>query len=87
MKILHVINGLNMGGAEQNLLNLLQNSHNSSFNHTVVSLSDEGLLGKEIKKLNIKLYCLNINKNSFLLFKILRYFISIFRLSIIIKKK
>ncbi|MAH99187.1 MAG: hypothetical protein CMA12_07615 [Euryarchaeota archaeon] len=86
MKILHVINGLNMGGAEQNLLNLLKNSHNSTFNHTVVSLSDEGVLGKEIKKLNIKIYCLNINKNSFFLIKILRYFISIFRLSIIIKK-
>ena len=86
MKILHVINGLNMGGAEQNLLNLLKNSNNSLFNHTVVSLSDEGILGKEIKKLNIKLYCLNINKNSFFLIKIIRYFISIFRLSIIIKK-
>ena len=86
MKIIHVINGLNMGGAEQNLFNLLKNSHNSKFNHTVVSLSDEGKLGEDIKKLSIKLYCLNINKNSFFLIKLFRYFISVYKLSIIIKK-
>ena len=86
MKIIHIITGLNRGGAEQNLLNLLRNTDYSKFQPCVVSLTDEGEIGIFIKELNVPLYSLNINKSKFFIIKIFIYLISIFKLAFIIKK-
>ena len=86
MKIIHIITGLNRGGAEQNLLNLLRNTDYSKFQPCVVSLTDEGEIGIFIKELNVPLYSLNINKSKFFIIKFFIYLISIFKLAFIIKK-
>lgn len=59
MRCLHVITGLNSGGAEGVLFNLC--IHDLSNKHTVVSLSDYGVYGPLLKELKIEVICLNIN--------------------------
>jgi glycosyltransferase involved in cell wall biosynthesis len=76
MRCLHVITGLNSGGAEGVLYNLCIHDLNNI--HTVVSLSDDGLYGPLLRESNIKVISLNINGylslfNAFIrLFRIIR---------------
>jgi hypothetical protein len=58
MKLLHIINDLDPGGAEKILYKILSNSLEK---HFVVSLKKNGLLLNDINKLNIKYFYLNIN--------------------------
>jgi glycosyltransferase involved in cell wall biosynthesis len=59
MKVLHVITGLNNGGAEAILYNIISNKkHNVE--HEVISLSDNGYYGGLIKNKGIKVTTLNI---------------------------
>lgn len=60
MKVLHIITGLSTGGAETMLYKLLKNLDQSSFNCTVVSLTDYGEFGKNIEALGIKVIALNM---------------------------
>lgn len=53
MKIIHIITGLNTGGAEHALYNLLQGGLNSEFDSHVISLSDEGTVGAQIEALAV----------------------------------
>jgi glycosyltransferase involved in cell wall biosynthesis len=62
MKILHVITGLGIGGAEKMLLNLLAGMDRARFDAGVVSLMDRGELGAEILKLGYPLYTLNMRR-------------------------
>lgn len=57
-KILHVITGLNNGGAEGVLTRLCLNSH--AFEHIVISLTDEGKYGPQLKAGGIKVYSLDM---------------------------
>ncbi|KKQ66371.1 MAG: hypothetical protein US86_C0006G0051 [Candidatus Daviesbacteria bacterium GW2011_GWA2_38_24] len=53
MKIIHIITGLNVGGAEMMLYKVLQHSHGKEFQHEVISLTDVGLIGEKIQKLGV----------------------------------
>ncbi|MDC3062405.1 glycosyltransferase [Candidatus Pelagibacter sp.] len=77
MKILHIISGLNSGGAEGVMYRLI-NKDNSN-NHYVISLTNEGFYGQKLIKKKISLYCLYSKKN-------LSFFFSFFKLIIQIKK-
>lgn len=61
MKICHIISGLNTGGAELILYNLLSTNNLQHFDHTVVSLKDEGTVAEYIKKLNVPVFCLGMS--------------------------
>lgn len=54
MKIVHIITGLNTGGAEVMLRELLRHSDPTSFQHEVMSLTDIGPTGKTIQELGFK---------------------------------
>jgi glycosyltransferase involved in cell wall biosynthesis len=72
MKILHIIIGLNKGGAEVVLYNLLKNENNISDQinnkHIVLSLTNLGHFGNNLKKDGIDVHCLHLDKNIFNLF-------------------
>ena len=57
-KVLHVITGLDDGGAEGVLTRLCLNSH--AFEHVVVSLTNEGKYGLQLKTNGIKVYSLEM---------------------------
>lgn len=65
-KIIHIITGLGSGGAEHMLYKLLKYSDREEFYHEVISLLDDGIYGKKIEDLDIKVYCLNLNKKNVL---------------------
>jgi len=57
MKVLHIITGLNKGGAETLLCNLCE--YDNQFKHTIISLSDIHELELSFSKKNIKVFSLN----------------------------
>src|SRR5690554_3474171 len=59
MKVLHVITGLNDGGAEAVLYRLVTKS--SEHSHTVVSLMDMGKYGPLLEDLGVRVVCLGMN--------------------------
>jgi len=61
MKILHIITGLSIGGAEMMLYKLLSLSDRARLNPVVISLSNEGQLGQNIKDLDIPVYLIGMN--------------------------
>ena len=61
MKILHIISGLPIGGAEMMLFKLLSVIDRDIFEPVVISLTDYGSLGNNIKKLNIPVYKMEMN--------------------------
>ncbi len=64
MKILHIITGLNRGGAEVMLYKIIKHSPNPSA-HYVVSLLPEGYFGQKIRDLGCDVWSLNMTKNPF----------------------
>ncbi|MBX9977129.1 MAG: glycosyltransferase, partial [Alphaproteobacteria bacterium] len=77
MKIVHILPGLGMGGAERQLATLILNqSMVSPLKHCVISLSDEGHLGKSFMDAGIPVYAVHFRKSYikgfWALFKILR---------------
>ncbi|NCP72649.1 MAG: glycosyl transferase [Shewanella sp. CG18_big_fil_WC_8_21_14_2_50_42_11] len=58
MKILHIITGLNNGGAEGVLYRLCK--YDSTATHVVVSLMDEGKYGSLLTKEGVDVFCLNL---------------------------
>jgi glycosyltransferase involved in cell wall biosynthesis len=60
IRIVHIITGLSLGGAETMLLKLLSEMSPERFENTVVSLTSEGDLGSEIKALGISVVALNM---------------------------
>lgn len=61
MLIVHVITGLNNGGAEGVLYRLVTNDKMNT--HHVISLQDEGVYGAKLRAKNIKLYTLNMPRS------------------------
>ncbi len=57
MQVLHIITGLNKGGAETILCNLCE--YDKEFSHTIISLSDTQNLEASFIKLNIPVFSLN----------------------------
>lgn len=60
MKVLHIITGLNNGGAEGVLYRLV--THDKLNEHVVISLLDEGKYGPLLEELGIKTYYLKLNR-------------------------
>ena len=76
--ILHIIPSLAVGGAENFLTKLINYQKNSkSIEHKVICLNTVGSLGRQLKKNNIKVECINLTKN----------FISLLKSIIILNKK
>jgi len=59
MKVVHIITGLGDGGAEHTLFKICK--YDISNKHIVISLTDSGKYFLLLKKLGIKVYCLNAN--------------------------
>jgi len=70
MKILHIIIGLNNGGAEVSLFKICK--YDKKNEHVVISFMDLGKYGNELIKIGIKVYCLNITKNHYSILKFLQ---------------
>jgi len=64
IKLLHVITGLNAGGAETMLYELLLNTDKNKFDLYVVSMLDQGFFGERIQALGIPVYCLEMQKST-----------------------
>lgn len=79
-KIIHVITGLDIGGAETMLYKLLSNIDRTKFEPRVLSLADIGLIGKKIEKLGISVRALGMKRGV----PDPRY---VFRLAVILKKE
>ena len=56
MRVLHIIVGLNMGGAESSLFRLI--THDSANTHLVVSLGDFGHFGRRLQATGVEVVCL-----------------------------
>lgn len=60
-KIVHIIIGLNVGGAELMLKRLvLHSQEKKEFQHSVISLTDVGVIGSELKSKGIPVYSLGM---------------------------
>jgi len=61
MKIIHIITGLSIGGAEQALYNLLKGGLAERFDNCVISLRDTGPMGLKISLLGVPVIALNMH--------------------------
>ena len=61
-KIVHIITGLNNGGAEMMLYKLLLNIDKSKYNIEVISMTDDGVFADKIRELDIKVTSLNMKR-------------------------
>jgi hypothetical protein len=64
-KILHIITGLDTGGAEVLLYSILRQHDRNLYLHEVISLTDIGPIGKKIQALDISVYALQMPRGSF----------------------
>ncbi len=64
IKTVHVITGLDIGGAEMMLYKLLSRMERSAFQSLVVSLKDGGALKKRISDLGIPVFTLGMNRQA-----------------------
>lgn len=60
-RVLHIITGLGLGGAEMMLLKLLQASNRSATEHVVLTLTDLDVLGSDIRALGVSVHSLGIS--------------------------
>lgn len=60
IRIVHIIRGLPIGGAEMMLMKLLRSMDDTRFTQTVISLDDHGDIGTSISTLGVPVYCLGI---------------------------
>lgn len=61
-RVLHIITGLDQGGAESVLCRLCLNTDHSKFEHIVVSLTTSGIYGQKLLNAGVKVYCLQIER-------------------------
>ncbi|MFZ1752676.1 MAG: glycosyltransferase [Caldilineaceae bacterium] len=62
IRLTHIVTGLNVGGAEIMLLQLLSHMDKRRFDMDVISLTDVGLIGQQIQELNIPVKSLNLGR-------------------------
>lgn len=62
MNAVHIITGLETGGAEKTLFRLLANRTAQRFNPSVISLLDRGVVGHQIQSLGIPVYPLGMKR-------------------------
>ena len=73
-KVVNIITTLDDGGAEATLFKLLQNNKKLDFHLTVISLMDEGKYGSLLKKNNIDVITLNMNRGKLSLMHIYKFY-------------
>ena len=76
IKIIHIITGLDAGGAETTLLRLLGKLDRNRFDCEVISLTDTGRLGREIEALEVPVRALGMRgfaPNPFHVLRLARY--------------
>tara|TARA_R100000789_G_scaffold11804_1_gene15745 strand:+ start:9445 stop:10557 length:1113 start_codon:yes stop_codon:yes gene_type:complete len=78
MKVLHVIVGLNTGGAELMLKRLIEGGANN-VEHSVISLTDIGTVGKLLQDRGVKVFTLGISKRVWSLFPAIVKMINVVR--------
>jgi len=59
--VVHIISGLNSGGAERSLFNILEGGAADRHNSVVISLTREGFYGTKLRSLGIPVYCLEMH--------------------------
>lgn len=59
---IHIITGLNQGGAETMLYKLLKSMDKAKYDIKVISMMDEGIYGPKIRELGVDVYPLNMNR-------------------------
>ena len=64
MKIVHVINGLDIGGAETMLLRLLSQCDRQQFDFEVVSLTDLGAIADDLRDLGVPVRALGLRRGA-----------------------
>jgi len=64
MKIVHIINSLEVGGAERSLERLVANS--KKFEHVVISLRNSGPIRDVLENRSIAVYCINFTIKNFI---------------------
>ena len=69
MRIVHIITGLEDGGAEATLYNFVNNSDANK--HFIISLRGEGKYGKKLRNKGFELFCINLSLNFSFLKKII----------------
>ena len=67
IKILHIITGLNVGGAESVLCKLMEHIDKECFDNAVISLLPEGPLAERIRAAGVPVYSVNFRKSPFAL--------------------
>lgn len=60
--VMHIITGLNTGGAERALYNVIQGGLAERYQTIVVSLTNEGRYGPMLKRLGVPVYCLGMTQ-------------------------
>jgi len=63
-RVVHVITGLDVGGAERSLFNLLQSGLQEHWDNHVVSLSGAGHYGPELERLNIPVFTIGMREGT-----------------------
>jgi glycosyltransferase involved in cell wall biosynthesis len=76
MRVLHIISGLNSGGAERMLLKLLHEFRGRKFESMVVSLSGAGQLGSAIEAMGVSVVALDFRS----VFRLPRQFVCLLRI-------
>jgi glycosyltransferase involved in cell wall biosynthesis len=64
MKIVHVINGLDIGGAETMMLRLLSRCDRQLYDFEVISLTDLGVIADDLRALNIPVRALGMRRDA-----------------------
>lgn len=64
IKIIHLITGLGLGGAENQLAQLVRHSDPSRCEHIIISMQDTGIYGAKLREQGIKLYTLGMRRGS-----------------------
>lgn len=62
MKIAHIITGLSIGGAERALQSLLAGGLNAQSGNLVISLTDEGYYGEQLRRAGIPVTCIGMKR-------------------------
>lgn len=77
MRVVHIISGLNVGGAELMLFRLLRGSDliGGDFEHHVISLTSVGEIGEKLIKIGVPIHALNLNSQLDCIPKIVKLFI------------
>jgi hypothetical protein len=72
-KILHIISGLNNGGAERSLFNLCNSNLNQHFEQIVLCLGKQGIYGPKLEEIGIKV-CYIEFKSGNKIFRLINFF-------------